>query len=168
LKGTVRLYEFFQDSTEQRLRSHYSRFVTQLVGRLVPETLWQVQLVEARIFSNGDEVAISSRNSYVQDCAMTAVAVGLDFSWRLIGGHRLIFPYQKDAIIAQVASIPLSLPFLSQTHWVDGAFFMASLISGALSVYFACLIQRTVFSVALLPSEGWRRACHGELVIKEA
>ncbi|OCL07308.1 hypothetical protein AOQ84DRAFT_377815 [Glonium stellatum] len=115
--------KFTQQSADERFRMHYGGFTTLMVKMLLPDAFRQVQLIEERIFPGGDEVAITFRSSYISDCNMTAVA---------------------GAIIAQVAITALSLPFLSETHWAARAFWMASLISGALSVYFACLLQRTV------------------------
>jgi hypothetical protein len=49
--------------------------------------------------------------------------------------------------MTQVALTSLSLPSLSQTHWVARAFFVISLISGALSVYYAVMSQKIVGSL---------------------
>lgn len=54
------------------------------------------------------------------------------------------FESMKGAIIAQVAITGLSLPSLSSTHWVARAFFLIGVTSGCLSVYYACVLQRTV------------------------
>ena len=50
----------------------------------------------------------------------------------------------KGAIIAQIAVTALSLPALSQAHWIARALFVVSLVTGLLSVYFAVLLQRTI------------------------
>lgn len=121
--GIRKFNQFLQQPAEARLRTHYGVFPTLMVKILMPDVFQRVQLVEDRIFPGDDEVVIAFRNSYISDCNMTAVA---------------------GAIIAQVAITALSLPFLSETHWVARAFWIASLISGSLSVYFACLLQRTV------------------------
>ena len=41
----------------------------------------------------------------------------------------------------------LSLPYLSQSHWVARAFFITSLISGCFAVYFACQAQKTIGTI---------------------
>jgi hypothetical protein len=48
----------------------------------------------------------------------------------------------QAAIIAQVAITALSLESLSQANWTAKAAFVASLVTGCLSVYFACTIQQ--------------------------
>src|SRR6266480_5044184 len=50
----------------------------------------------------------------------------------------------QGAIIGQVAMTSLTLPFLSQIHWIARAFFIVSVISGCLAVYFAVMTQKTV------------------------
>ena len=51
--------------------------------------------------------------------------------------------------MAQIAITALSLPYLSQTHWVSRAFFVVSLVSGLLSVYYSIFMQRTIGSLYL-------------------
>lgn len=46
--------------------------------------------------------------------------------------------------MAQIAVTAVSLPSLSQTHWIARAFFLISLLSGCLSVVYACIIQRVL------------------------
>ncbi|KAF2497133.1 hypothetical protein BU16DRAFT_607991 [Lophium mytilinum] len=94
-----------ENPTEAKFRKSYGRVVTLLVKVLLPGAFQQVQLIEERILSGDDDVAITFRASYVADCNMSAVA---------------------GAIIAQVAITALSLPFLNQTHWVARAFWMLS------------------------------------------
>lgn len=43
--------------------------------------------------------------------------------------------------MAQIAITALSLPYREQTHWTVGGSFVASLVLGLLSVYFACIVQ---------------------------
>jgi hypothetical protein len=50
----------------------------------------------------------------------------------------------QGAIIAQIAMTSLTLPFLSLTHWIARAFFIISVVSGCLAVYFAVMTQKTV------------------------
>lgn len=50
----------------------------------------------------------------------------------------------QGAIITQVAITALSLPYLSQTHWIARASFVVSLCAGTLSVFFSVLLQRTI------------------------
>lgn len=50
----------------------------------------------------------------------------------------------QGAIISQVAITGLSLPSLSSTHWLARAFLLLAVISGCLSVYYACVLQRIV------------------------
>ena len=50
----------------------------------------------------------------------------------------------QGAIIAQVAITGLSLPSLSSTHWLARAFLLLAVISGCLSVYYACVLQRAI------------------------
>lgn len=44
----------------------------------------------------------------------------------------------KGAVIAQVAITALSLTGLDDSHWTAEAFFVISLVTGALSVFFSC------------------------------
>ena len=46
--------------------------------------------------------------------------------------------------MAQVAITGLTLPSLSSTHWIARAFLLLAVISGCLSVYYACVLQRIV------------------------
>lgn len=58
----------------------------------------------------------------------------------------------KGAIVAQVAITALSLPFLSQAHWVARALWIFSLISGIMTVYYS-VKQQKVMSHLLYPHE---------------
>ena len=46
--------------------------------------------------------------------------------------------------MAQIAITSLSLPRLSQAHWVARAFLLFALVSGLLSVFFACVLRRII------------------------
>jgi hypothetical protein len=48
------------------------------------------------------------------------------------------------AIVAQIAMTSLMLPRLDETHWTTTAFFVVSLVSGLLAVYFAVMIQGVI------------------------
>ncbi|KAH7083024.1 hypothetical protein BKA63DRAFT_561217 [Paraphoma chrysanthemicola] len=72
------------------------------------------------------EEAMALKKSMTDDCSMLAVAA---------------------AIVAQVAITALSLENLSSTHWTARAAFVLSLASGALSVFFACLLQQRISSL---------------------
>ena len=50
----------------------------------------------------------------------------------------------QGAIIAQVAITGLSLPSLSSTHWVARACLLFAVSSGCLTVYYCCVLQRTI------------------------
>ncbi|RDW71662.1 hypothetical protein BP5796_07696 [Coleophoma crateriformis] len=56
------------------------------------------------------------------------------------------------AIIAQIAMTSLTLPYLSQTHWISRAFFILSVISGCLSVFF-CVATQKIISTQYTPHE---------------
>jgi hypothetical protein len=49
--------------------------------------------------------------------------------------------------VAQVAITALSLDNLNNVHWTAKAAFVASLVAGALSVFFACLLQQQISSL---------------------
>ena len=46
--------------------------------------------------------------------------------------------------MAQIAITSLSLPNLSQVHWIARAFLLFSLVSGLLSVFYACVLRRII------------------------
>lgn len=50
----------------------------------------------------------------------------------------------QGAIIAQVAITGLSLPYLSSTHWIAHASLLLAVVSGCISVYYACVLQRII------------------------
>ncbi|MCJ1470044.1 hypothetical protein MMC07_008689 [Pseudocyphellaria aurata] len=87
--------------------------------------------------SRKDETAMAFRKSVQDESTTCAVAA---------------------AIVSQIAITALSLPFLSQTHWVAQGFWIFSLISGIMSVYYASAQHRTMGRL-LLPVQvrGWIR-----------
>ncbi|MCJ1470696.1 hypothetical protein MMC07_009343, partial [Pseudocyphellaria aurata] len=87
--------------------------------------------------SRNDETAMAFRKSVQDESTSCAVAA---------------------AIISQIAITALSLPLLSQTHWVAQGFWIFSLISGIVAVYYASAQHRTMGRL-LLPDQvrGWIR-----------
>lgn len=65
--------------------------------------------------------------------------------------------------MSQIAITALSLPFLSQAHWVAQGFWIFSLISGIMAVYHASAQHRTMGRL-LLPGQvrGWIRGKHAD------
>ncbi|EAW25194.1 uncharacterized protein NFIA_106830 [Aspergillus fischeri NRRL 181] len=94
-----------------------------LVKLFAPQLVPQLKSLYEVVLSGSNDVLDCFRSSYCFDCNMVAVA---------------------GAIIAQIAMTSLTLPFLSQTHWVSRAFFITSVVSGCLAVYFAVMTQKTV------------------------
>ncbi|MCJ1428527.1 hypothetical protein MMC29_006437 [Sticta canariensis] len=97
--------------------------------------IWEMQ---AEVLGSlNDETAMAFRKS-VQDESTTSSVAG--------------------AIVAQIAITALSLPYLSQTHWVAQGFWIFSLISALMAVYYTSTLHRTLGRL-LLPGQvkGWIR-----------
>ncbi|PGH07457.1 hypothetical protein GX51_01758 [Blastomyces parvus] len=82
----------------------------------------------------------------------------LKCTYGLIGAITLVFIFpdaddvirrieEHSAIIAQVAISALSLQSLSSAHWTSLAVFVISLVTALLSVFYACLLHRTLGSL---------------------
>ncbi|KAG8533560.1 uncharacterized protein KY384_001300 [Bacidia gigantensis] len=116
----------FQLVASQRFSSlerSYGSFVALFVSTFLRNTAGQYERIERIVIRGRDEDALAFRQAVTDECNMTAVA---------------------GAIIAQVAITALSLPDLSSTHWVARAFFLFAIAAGCLSVYFCCVLQRTI------------------------
>ncbi|KAF2112729.1 hypothetical protein BDV96DRAFT_156474 [Lophiotrema nucula] len=87
---------------------------------LVPEAREVVDKVKKHVLHAEDEEIIAFLKSYTSSFNMTGVA---------------------GAIVAQIAVTGLSLTRLEDSHWTAEAFFVISLVTGVLSVYFSCLMS---------------------------
>lgn len=75
----------------------------------------------------------------------------------------------QAAIVAQVAITALSLENLGSVHWTAKAAFVLSLTTGALSVFFACLLQQRVSSLfGLSDLKDWLSKPAGNRELREA
>ncbi|KAI9708051.1 MAG: hypothetical protein M1820_004255 [Bogoriella megaspora] len=104
-------------------QSRYGLVALLFVQIVLPNAASQLQFIEESILQSGDDLVLRFKESFVFDCNMIAVA---------------------GAIIAQIAITANAVNFLSQAHWLARAFWIASLVEGCLSVYYACLLQRTL------------------------
>ncbi|KAL6714826.1 hypothetical protein ACLMJK_007086 [Lecanora helva] len=116
---------FFSETGQQfrALERSYGRWVAFYVSLALWNTATQYERIERVILRGRDEDALAFRQAVTDECNMTAVA---------------------GAIIAQVAITALSLSNLSSTHWVARTFFLFAVVAGCLSVYFCCVLQRTI------------------------
>ncbi|KAI9705105.1 MAG: hypothetical protein M1836_006888 [Candelina mexicana] len=105
------------------LGRNYGSLVAFIVTVCWPETATQYEQIDAKVLHGGEEETLAFRQAIINESNMTAIA---------------------GAIIAQVAITALSLPFLSSTHWTARACFLLAVVSGCLSVYYACALQRIV------------------------
>ncbi|KAG4429661.1 hypothetical protein IFR05_014865 [Cadophora sp. M221] len=121
--GTGRRYPRQQTAVEQHIRATYGNLAYRILQDSMPGVTDLMEHIDGDVLHKNDDVVLEFRRSYVNDCNMTSVA---------------------GAIVTQVAITALSLPSLSQTHWVARACFVISLVSGTLSVFFAVLLQRTI------------------------
>ncbi|KAL5354810.1 hypothetical protein ACLOAV_000901 [Pseudogymnoascus australis] len=112
--------------TESHIRRKHGAFFLNAIRFLMPGVISLLQHIDADVLHGNDDILLEFRKSYINDCNMTSVA---------------------GAIVTQVAITALSLPYLSQSHWVARACFVISLISGTLSVFFAVLLQRIIGSL---------------------
>ncbi|KAF2736185.1 hypothetical protein EJ04DRAFT_551426 [Polyplosphaeria fusca] len=87
---------------------------------LFPDAPRIMKKVERYILHADDQQVIAFMKQYTSSFNMTGVA---------------------GAIIAQVAITALSLMRLQDTHWTAEAFFIVSLVTGALSVYFSTALS---------------------------
>lgn len=90
--------------------------------QFLPEARAVVHRVRKHVHSDvdGNAQARSMKESYTPTFAMIGVA---------------------GAIIAQIALTALTLPELESAHWTAQASFVICLVSGALSVFFSCVLQ---------------------------
>lgn len=125
------------------------------------------------------DVYISRPVSYVRLYGISGVAVAAfgsrnvwDMEAEVLGGRKddTAMAFRKSvqdesttcavagAIVSQIAITALQLPFLSQAHWVAQGFWIFSLISGIMTVYYASSEHRTMGRL-LLPGQvrGWIR-----------
>ncbi|KAK0514583.1 hypothetical protein JMJ35_003200 [Cladonia borealis] len=112
-----------RSAEKEALVSNYGHAVGVPVSLLLGNTATQYLRIQRGVLNGDDENAVDFRQAVTNECNMTAIA---------------------GAIIAQVAITGLSLPSLSSVHWLARAFLLLSLISGCLSVYYACVLQRIV------------------------
>ncbi|MCJ1470555.1 hypothetical protein MMC07_009201 [Pseudocyphellaria aurata] len=106
-----------------------------LVGFFGAQNVWDMQAEVLRC--RKDETAMDFRKSVQDESTTCAVAA---------------------AIVAQIAITALSLPLTRETYWQAQGFWIFSLISGIMSVYYASAQHRTVGRL-LLPAQirGWIR-----------
>lgn len=96
--------------------------------------------IQKSVLNGKDEGAVQFRQAVVNECNMTAIAVSTFLPNFVV----TCSVSAQGAIIAQVAITGLSLPSLSSTHWLARAFLLLAVISGCLSVYYACVLQRAI------------------------
>lgn len=120
----------------------YGCFKAGLLSWACPDALALVERVEQSVLVEGDEGAKMMKDSMTANYNMIAVAVSPYAAVPLA-----VFDALQGAIIAQVAISALSLDRVAQTHWTAQAAFVTSLVSGALSVYYACVVQQTAGSL---------------------
>lgn len=130
--------------TESHIRTKHGSFVLNAVRFLMPSVSSQLKHIDQYVLHGKDDILLEFRKSYINDCNMTSVAVSLSNYLFL---SRISSNVIKGAIVTQVAITALSLPYLSQSHWVARACFVISLVSGTLSVFFAVLLQRIIGSL---------------------
>lgn len=139
------------------LAKRYGMSIAFLVTFLSNDTAIRYERVERDVLNGSAEDALAFKQAITDECNMTAIAVSVsgDLSslkyklsmYKVSGAVLLlkdILNFLQGVIIAQVAITSLSLPNLSSTHWVARAFFLLAIISGCLSVYYACSLQRKV------------------------
>jgi hypothetical protein len=94
--------------------------------------VWHMQMQV--LGSSHDTDAMNFKKSVQEDSSIVAVAVSkVDFTFRRPNKLNL---YQ-GTILAQIAITALSLEDLSQIHWTARAFFIFSLVSSIIAVYYA-------------------------------
>ena len=133
-----------ESSTESHIRTKHGAFVLNAVRFLMPSVSSQLKHIDQYVLHGKDEILLEFRKAYISDCNMTSVAVSVS---NFLFLSRISSNVIKGAIVTQVAITALSLPYLSQSHWVARACFVISLISGTLSVFFAVLLQRIIGSL---------------------
>ena len=122
------------------LVDNYGPRVGVALAFLLGSTATQYLRIQRSVLNGKDEDAVQFRQAVINECNMTAITVSTFLS---ISDMPCSVSAQ-GAIIAQVAITGLSLPSLSSTHWLARAFLLLAVISGCLSVYYACVLQRTV------------------------
>ena len=133
-----------ESATESHIRTTHGAFVLNAVRFLMPSVSSQLKHIDQYVLHGKDDILLEFRKSYINDCNMTSVAVNLS---NFLFLSRISSDVIKGAILTQVAITALSLPYLSQSHWVARACFVISLICGTLSVYFAVLLQGIIGSL---------------------
>ncbi|KAL2042320.1 hypothetical protein N7G274_004809 [Stereocaulon virgatum] len=108
---------------KSRIAQNYGPLIGTVFAVIARGTATQYERIEKAILYGGDDEAVAFRDAVTNECNMTAVA---------------------GAIIAQVAITGLSLPNLSSTHWIARTFLLLAVVSGCLSVYYACILHRIV------------------------
>ncbi|KAF2640477.1 hypothetical protein P280DRAFT_543199 [Massarina eburnea CBS 473.64] len=106
-----------------RFRAHIARngiVMTFYLHILFPDALFVMERVERYVLTASDQEVVAFMKSYNSSFNMIGVA---------------------GAIIAQVAISALSLTNLESSHWTGTAFFITSLVTGALSVFFSCAVS---------------------------
>ncbi len=95
-----------------------------------------MEQVERHVLNADDQHVIVFTKSYTSSFNMIGVAVGVHRN-----GIQTMLLTVQGAIIAQVAISALSLTGLEDSHLMVEAFFVASLVTGCLSVFFSCAIS---------------------------
>jgi hypothetical protein len=190
LIDTVRLnsqgtYNAFEIITLRALRRSFSElkhdhnvFQAALLVFIFPDARHVLKRVQQHLLrpqaddKTAMEEAMALKKSLTDDCSMLAVAVRTRIL-RLMqfrrGGFHADCHNSKAAIVAQVAITALSLDQLSAAHWTARAAFVVSLAAGALSVFFACLLQRRLSSLfGLADLKDWLSTPADNHELKEA
>ncbi|KAF2877413.1 hypothetical protein BDV95DRAFT_601811 [Massariosphaeria phaeospora] len=136
------------------LKQDYGVLQAALLVFIFPDAGYVLERIEQHLLKpHEDEVtaieeATALKKSMNDDCNMLAVAA---------------------AIVAQVAITALSLENLSSAHWTAKAAFVLSLATGALSVFFACLLQQRISSLfGLSDLKDWLSKPAGSQDLREA
>jgi hypothetical protein len=99
--------------------AEYGLPVTLLLLIVFSDALRVMDRVEQHVLVVDDAQVVAFLDSYISGFNMIGVA---------------------GAIIAQIATSAISLTNLTSSHWAVEAFFVASLVTGCLSVFFSCAI----------------------------
>lgn len=129
----------------RHLSQPYGWISTLLSFAFSPSTSSELYYIRKNLLDDSnDQALLAYRQSITDECNMMAVAVMRAHTMNLVLSSPLTLTGCKGAIIAQVAISALALPNLSMVHWLARACFLFAIVSGCLSVYYSCVLQRKI------------------------
>lgn len=133
------VYFITQRSAKYRWRLlQYGHFKTWILYTFFFDAFAIMDRVESHIRKADEKHVIAFIQSQTSSFNMIGIAASIRTA---LHSHHVLILRDQGAIIAQVAISAMSLTNIADSHWTAHAFFIVSLVTGSLSVFFSCAIS---------------------------